>query len=129
MSFPLLKDHPSYDLPEDEEPFRASPVNRFRSDWYVLHLVHSFWRVTETTRSIHSWLKTPGAFGYSRALANLTPDLLQEVWLKHQGKRTSLASVLADKDLPSQVRVALNALHQSIGPLVGSDGYRRLLRH
>ena len=68
-----------YDLPEDEEPFRASPVNRFRSDWYVLHLVHSFWRVTETTRSIHSGLKKPGAFGYSCALANLTPDLLQEV--------------------------------------------------
>ena len=49
--------------------------------------------------------------------------------MKHPGKHTSLASVLADKDLPSQVRVALNALHQSTGSLVGSDGYRRLLRH
>ena len=38
-----------------------------------------------------------------------------------------MQSLMADKDLPAQVRVAFNALHQSTGSLVGSDGYRRLL--
>ena len=107
----MYREELEYDMPEDAEPFRASTINRFRKDWYVLHLVHSFWRVTETTRSIHSWLKTPGAFGYSRALVDLTPELLQEVLLKHQGKHASMQSILADKELPAQVRVAFNALH------------------
>ena len=116
-------------MPEDEEPFHASPINRFRRDLNVLHLVHSFWRVTETTRSIHAWLKTPGAFGLSRGLVDLKPELLQEVMLKHKGKRASMQSIMADKDLPKEVRAAFNALHQSTGALVGSDGHRRLLRH
>ena len=44
----------------------------------VLHILHSFWRVTETTKSVHTFLKTPGAFGMARAIADITPEKLEE---------------------------------------------------
>ena len=56
-----------------------------------------------------------------------------EVQLKHeqqqqQGKgKTSVRSLLADKDLPKQVRTALTSLHQATASLGGSDGHRKLL--
>ena len=42
--------------------------------------------------------------------------------------QTSLQSILADKDLPSQLRSALTSLHQATASLVGSDGHRKLLQ-
>ena len=42
--------------------------------------------------------------------------------------KTSLQSILADKDLPSQLRTALTSLHQATASLVGSDGHRKLLQ-
>ena len=41
--------------------------------------------------------------------------------------KTSVHSLLGDKDLPEQLRTALGALHQSTASLVGSDGHRKLL--
>ena len=71
-----------YTLPGDSEPFVASPIKRFLNSWYVMHLVVSFWTRAETTKSIHTFLKTPGAFGYMKALADLSPDMLQDVKLR-----------------------------------------------
>ena len=115
-------------MPGDTEAYKASPVNRFRLSWYFLHLAASFWRVTQTTKSIHTFLRTPGAFAYTRALANLTPDMLAQVMLKHSGGKLSVQSLLADQSLPALVRKALTSLHQSTASVVGSDGHRRLLR-
>ena len=42
--------------------------------------------------------------------------------------KTSLASVLADKDLPYLLRTALSSLHQATASLVGSDGHRKVLQ-
>ena len=42
--------------------------------------------------------------------------------------KTSVQSLLTDKDLPKQVRAALSSLHQATASLVGSDGHRRQLR-
>ena len=42
--------------------------------------------------------------------------------------QTSVQSILADKDLPSQLRSALTSLHQATASLVGSDGHRKLLQ-
>ena len=55
----MRKDEMEYDLDVDEEKYQAAPINRFRSSWYDLHLFASFWRVTETTKSVHCYLKTP----------------------------------------------------------------------
>ena len=119
-----------YDVEGDVEPYRASPINRFRCSWYVQHLLHSFWRVTETTKSIHTFMKTPGAFGFTREVAEISPDMIEGMLLRsQQGKqKVSMQSVLADKDLPTAVRKAFFSLHQATGNLLGSDGHRRLLR-
>ena len=122
-----------YSLPDEEiaeELFEAAPINRFRSSWYDLHLTHSFWRVTETSKSVHTFMKTPGAYGYAKACAYVTPEMLEEMLLKAQqgGSRPSLQSMMADKNLPQQLRVALTSLHQATGSLIGSDGHRRLLQ-
>ena len=42
--------------------------------------------------------------------------------------KTTVTSVLADKDLPSQLRTALTSLHQATASLIGSDGHRKLLQ-
>ena len=75
-------------------------------------------------------MKTPGAFGYTRACADITPDMLKEVMLKSQqsGGNTTLQGVLADKDLPKQIRTALQSLHQATASLVGSNGHRKQLQ-
>ena len=65
----LTREEMEYDVPGDEEKYVARPVNRFRSDWYDVHLLHSFWRVTETTNSVYTFMKTPGAYGAARARA------------------------------------------------------------
>lgn len=89
-----------YSLPDDEVPYQAAPVNRFRHSWYDIHLSSSFWRVTETTKSVHTFMKTPGAYGYAQACAQVTPGMLEEVMLRTQqkGGKASVHSLLADKD-------------------------------
>ena len=87
-----------YSLPGDPEPFVASPINRFRNSWYVMHLVVSFWTRAETTKSIHAFLKTPGAFGYMKALADLSPEMLQDVILQAQEKGCLLYTSPSPRD-------------------------------
>ena len=119
-----------YSLPDDAEQFVARPINRFRESWYVLHTVTSFWTRAETTRSIHTFLKTPGAFGFTRGVADLTPEMLAEAMFRSEesGRKPSLQSLLSDKDIPAQLRKALMALHQSTANVLGSNGHRRLLQ-
>ena len=74
-------------------------------------------------------MKTPGAFGYARKCAEIAPQMLENAILRQEQTskgKTSLQSVLADKDLPSQLRTALTSLHQATASLVGSDGHRKL---
>jgi hypothetical protein len=56
------REEAEYDA-EEGEHYEAAAINRFRRSWYDLHLLCSFWRVTETTSSVHTFMKTPGAFG------------------------------------------------------------------
>ena len=100
------------------------------SQRYGVHLLHSFWRVTETTKSVHSFLKTPGVYGIARACADLKPEMLEEVQLKMQqsGGKTTVQGIVNDKDTPQQLRTALRSLHQATANLLGSDGHRRELR-
>ena len=74
------REEAEYDV-EEGENYQASAINRFRTSWYDLHLFTSFWRVTETTSSVHTFLKTPGAYGYARKCAETTPAMLQETIL------------------------------------------------
>ena len=60
------------------DEYKAEKVHRFRTSWHVLHLAYSFWRVTETTKSTHSALKTPGTYGWARRLQQLTPEMIQQ---------------------------------------------------
>ena len=126
----FLREEMECDVPGDEEKYVAKATNRFRDSWYDVHLLHSFWRVTETTKSVHSWMKIPGAFGMARACAELKPEQLEEVILKMQqtGGKITVQSVLNDKDTPQQVSAALRSLQQATASLVGSDGHRRELR-
>ena len=76
-------------------------------------------------------MKTPGAFGYASKCAHITPKMIEDTILRQEQTskgKTSLQSILADKDLPSQLRTALTSLHQATASLVGSDGHRKLLQ-
>ena len=119
-----------YQVAGDSEPFAARPINRFRESWYVMHLVTSFWTRAETTKSVHTFLKTPGAFGYTRAVADITPEMLADVILKFEqsGRKPSVQSLLSDAEVPAQLRKALHAMHQSTANVLGSNGHRRLLQ-
>ena len=126
----LTREEMEYDVPGDEEKYVARPISRFRSSWYDVHLLCSFWRVTETTNSTYSFMKTPGAFGAARACADITPEMIEEVQLRAQqtaGKAT-LHGILKDKDTPNEVRRAFATLGQATASQVGSDGHRRELR-
>ena len=86
-----MREEMEYDVPGDEEKYVARPINRFRSSWYDVHLLCSFWRVTETTNSTYVFMKTPGAFGAARACADITPEMIAEAQLRAQqtgGKAT-----------------------------------------
>ena len=95
-----------------------------------MHLVTSFWTRAETTKCVHTFLKTPGAFGYTRAVADITPEMLSDVLLKFEqaGRKPSIQSLLLDGDVPAQLRKALHAMHQSTANVMGSNGHRRLLQ-
>ncbi len=90
------------------------------------HLDHN----RETTKSVHTFLKTPGAFGYTRAVADITPEMLADVMLKFEetGRKPSVQGLLSDVNVPSQLRKALHAMHQSPANVLGSNGHRRLLQ-
>ena len=124
------REETEYDVVEGGN-YEAAAINRFRSSWYDLHLFVSFWRVTETTSSVHAFMKTPGAFGYTRKCAEITPQMLEATILRQEQTskgKTSLQSILADKDLPSQLRTALTSLHQATASVIGSDGHRKLFQ-
>ena len=126
----LRREELEYTLPGEDDQYVATATSRFRDSWYDLHLLSSFWRVTETTKSVLSCMKTPGFYAASRACAEITPEMMADVQVKAQqgGKKTTLQSVLSDKDLPKQVRTAFASLHQATAGLVGSDGHRRQLQ-
>ena len=124
------REEAEYDT-EEGQNYEAAAVNRFRRSWYDLHLLVSFWRVTETTSSVQTFMKTPGAFGYASNCANVTPEMIEQAILRQEQTskgKTSLHSILADKDLPSPLRTALTSLHQATASLVRSDGHRKLLQ-
>ena len=130
----LTREEMEYDVEGDQEmygeKYAAAPISRFRSSWYDLHLLHSFWRVTETTNSVYTFMKQPGAFGAARACADLTPEMIAAVQLRAQQSngKTTLHGILKDKDTPNEVRKAFATLGQATASLVGSDGHRRELR-
>ena len=126
----LRREEMEYTLPDEKEAYVAKATSRFRDSWYNIHLLSSFWRVTETTKSVHTSMKTPGFFAASRACADISPSMIADVQLRAQqgGKKTTLQSILTDKDVPKQVKAALGTLHQATASLVGSDGHRRQLR-
>ena len=95
----LRREELEYGVPGDAEPYTAAKVNRFRASWHVLHLLHSFWRVTETTRSVHTYLKTLGAFGMARAAVDIKPEMLDQSMLQSQreGKAPPLHRLQTDK--------------------------------
>ena len=134
MNYLMLwrREEAEYDV-EEGENYVAAPINRFRASWYDLHLFTSFWRVTETTSSVHTFMKTPGAYGYARKCADCTPAMIEEAIMRHEKSsngngKTSVTSILADKELPTQLRTALTSLHQATASLIGSDGHRKLLQ-
>ena len=67
----FLREEMEYDAPGDSKKYVAKATNRFRYTWYIVHLLHSCWRVTETTKSVHSFMKIPNAFGMARACAEV----------------------------------------------------------
>ncbi|CAK0847613.1 unnamed protein product, partial [Prorocentrum cordatum] len=106
----LTREEMEYDVPGDEEKYVA--------------------RVTETTTSTCTLMKTPGAFGASRACADIAPEMIEEVQLRAQqtGGKATLHGILKDKDTPNEVRKAFATLGQAAASQVGSDGHRRELR-
>ena len=74
-----------YDI-ENGENYKAAPINRFRCSWYDLHLLTSFGRVTETTSSVHTFMKTPGAYGYASKCAQVSPNMIEDAILRQEQK-------------------------------------------
>ncbi|CAK0880981.1 unnamed protein product [Prorocentrum cordatum] len=129
ITFLLRREELEYTLPGEEKPYVAAKVNRFRCSWQVLHLMHSFWRVTETTKSVHAALKMPGAFGLARKLQELKPEDIQDAMLKmhEKGKKVTLQGLMSDKDVPQMLQIALSSMQRCASGILGSNGHRKLL--
>ena len=112
------------------ETYRAHTMNRFRDSWYDVHVLHSFWRVTETTKSVHAFMRTPGGFGTASACAEVKPEMLEAVQLKMQQtkQKATVQGILQDTDTPQVLRTALRTMGQATASLGGSDGHRKELR-
>ena len=125
----LRREELEYSLEDDAEPYEAAKVNRFRCSWQVLHLLHSFWRVTETTQSVHTALKTPGTFAFAQRMQQLTPDMIQQavLLLQEKGKKATMQGLLSDKDVPELLRTALSSMQRCTSGVIGSNGHRKLL--
>ena len=75
----LRREEMEYTLPDEKEAYVAKATSRFRDSWYNIHLLSSFWRVTETTKSVHTSMKTPGFFAASRACADISPSMIADL--------------------------------------------------
>ena len=54
----LRREEQVYDMPDDEVKYVVVGVSRFRISWYNINLLQFFWRVTETTKGVHTFLRT-----------------------------------------------------------------------
>ena len=126
----MRREELEYSLPGDAEVYEAAKVNRFRCSWHVLHLLHSFWRVTETTKSVHTALKTPGTFAFARRMQLLTPEIIHEaiLTLQEKDKKVTMQGLLSDTDVPKLLRDALTSMQRCTSGLIGSNGHRKLLQ-
>ena len=94
-----------------------------------MHLLHSFWRVTETTKSVHAALKTPGTFAFARRMQNLTPEIIQQamITMHEKGKKVTMQGLLSDQDVPELLKTALSSMQRCTSGVIGSNGHRKLL--
>ena len=125
----LRREELEYTLPGEAKVYEAAKVNRFRCSWQVLHLLHSFWRVTETTKSVHAALKTPGTFGFARRMQNVTPEIIQQaiLTLHEKGKTVTIQGLMSDQDVPVMLKTALSTMQRCTSGILGSNGHRQLL--
>ena len=117
------REEAEYDV-EEGEHYEAAAINRFRTSWYDLHLFTSFWRVTETTSSVHTFMKTPGAYGYARKCADCTAAMIEETILRQKQNsigKTTVSSILADFS-----KVMISSSSWVVSPM-NTISYRSLL--
>ena len=113
---------------ENNEPCVTLPVNRFRSNYKVLHVLRTFWDLHSKIRSVYAFTSRRGNSKALRSLSKLTPQMLAVCFSTLAGHK-SLGTVIQDPGVPSALQNALNQMQLATEDVIDTDAHRRLLRH
>ena len=111
------------------DTYNAPPVNRFRTNYTVLHMMPSTWALGQTIRSVYAFAHRPGNRRTLPSFAKLTPQLLVECF-NVVAEHKTIGAVMRDKEnVPAAVRRALDSMQLAAQDVINTDGHRRLNRH
>ena len=109
--------------------YKAPSVNRFRTNYKILHMMQTTWGLEQKIRSVYAFTHRPGNRRALASFAKLTPQMLSDcfrVVMEHK----NIGAVMRDKEnVPSAVRRALDCMQLATQDVLNTDGHRRLLRH
>ena len=114
---------------ENNELYAAPPINRFRSNYKILHMFQTTWSLESKIRSVYSFTHRKGNRRTLASFAKLTPQMLADCYQTVADHKT-IGGVMRDKqNVPSAVRAALDSMQVATQDVLNTDGHRRLLRH
>ena len=77
--------------------YKAPPVNRFRTNYKVLHMMQSTWTLEQKIRSVYAFTHRPGNRRTLSSFAKLTPQMLADCF-KVVAEHKTIGAVMRDKE-------------------------------
>ncbi len=109
--------------------YRAPPVNRFRTNYVILHMMQTTWSLEQKIRSVYAFTHRPGNRRTLTCFAKISPQMLAYCF-KVVAEHKHIGAVMRDKEnVPAAVRRALDSMQLATQDVLNTDGHRRLLRH
>ena len=113
----------------NNDAYVAPPVNRFRTNYKLLHMMQTSWSLEQKIRSVYAFTHRPGNRRTLASFATLTPQMLADCY-NVVAEHKTIGAVMRDKEnVPAAVRRALDAMQVATQDVLNTDGHRRLLRH
>ena len=109
--------------------YKAPLVNRFRTNYKLLHMTQSTWTLEQKIRSVYAFTGRPGNRRVLPSLSKMSPHMLAECY-NVVAEHKTIGAVMRDKEnVPAGIRHALDCMQLATRDVINTDGRRRLLRH
>ena len=107
----------------------APPVNRFGTNYKLLHMMQTSWTLEQKIRSVYAFTHRAGNRRMLASFAKLTPQMLADCY-NVVAEHKTVGAVMRDKEnVLAAVRLALDAMQVATQDVLNTDGNCRLLRH